>query len=253
LGVISGTGGAATATFVVQVDSPLTNALTISNSAVLDIAETPGLSQTNVVMHLVQSTTDITVTKSAVPSSGSLVSPGDTITYTLVAANTGSQLATGVLMTDTLPAEVNVVNVTGTKAPAPTVAGNQVTWNIGTLTTDELVTATIEVTITTPLTSGTIITNQGQLLTAQTGLSATNFVTHTVISTPALTLSKSASPPSGSGVSPASTITYTVAVTNSGNGPATGFQITDTLPVSTSLVVVIPGRAAGFKERTLSI
>lgn len=236
LGVISGAGGVATATFVVQVDSPLTNALTISNSAVLDIAETVGLSQTNVVTHLVQSSTDITVTKSALPASGSLVSPGDIMTYTLVATNSGAQLATGVLMTDTLPAEVNVVNVTGSKVPAPVVVGGQLTWNIGTLTTNEVVTATVEVTVTTPLTSGIIIINQGQLLTAQTGLSTTNVVTHTVISTPTLTLSKSSSPASGSTVAPATTITYTIAVTNSGNGPATSFQITDTLPVSASLV-----------------
>ncbi|MBN1994895.1 MAG: DUF11 domain-containing protein [Anaerolineae bacterium] len=255
LGTISGGGGSAGVTFAVQVDQPLTNSLIISNSAWLDIAETTGLSQTNVVTHLVQSSTDITFTKSANPPSGNVVAPGDTITYTLVAANTGAQMATGVALTDTLPADVNVVNYAGSKG-VPVVMGNLFTWNIGTLTANETVTATISVTVTTPLTSGTILSNQGELLTAQTGLSTTNFVTHTVISTPTLTLSKLATPPHGSIVGPTETITYTLIVTNSGNGPATSFQITDTVPLSTNLVGGVsatPGFAVATATNVITV
>ncbi len=230
-------GAAGTLTMTVLVNIPLPNGTVLTNTGHIFDANS-GVPASSTVTTTVTSHSDITFTKSANPSSGSLVSPGETITYTLVAANTGSQMATGVVLTDTLPVEVNSVNATGSKAPAPVLAGNLLTWNIGPLTTNETVTATIQVTVTTPLTSGLIIANQGQLFTAQTGISTTNTVTHSVISTPTLTLNKSVVPASGSGVSPGQTITYTLTITNSGSGPATNFQITDTVPVSANLVSV---------------
>ena len=54
--------------------------------------------------------------------------PGQEFSYEITVANTGSDTAEGVVITDTLPAEVSVVDVTANGV----VSGNTVTWSIGT-------------------------------------------------------------------------------------------------------------------------
>jgi len=51
---------------------------------------------------------------------------GDELLYTLRYENTGNQTATGVILTDTLPANVTVID-----AGTATVAGGMVVWNVG--------------------------------------------------------------------------------------------------------------------------
>jgi len=54
---------------------------------------------------------------------------GQNITYTVSFSNANSNAVSGVILTDTLPANVSFVSATGN----PTVTGNAITWNIGTL------------------------------------------------------------------------------------------------------------------------
>src|SRR5258707_5832663 len=57
------------------------------------------------------------------------VAAGGNITYTLSYSNTGNQNATGVVITDTIPANTSFVSATG----GGTLAAGAVTWNIGAL------------------------------------------------------------------------------------------------------------------------
>ncbi|HEX4954878.1 MAG TPA: DUF11 domain-containing protein [Thermoanaerobaculia bacterium] len=69
---------------------------------------------------------DLALTKSAAPPN---VSPGDNVVYTLTVSNNGPGGATGVVVTDSLPAQVTYVsNDCGAGFASPTV-----TWNVGAL------------------------------------------------------------------------------------------------------------------------
>jgi uncharacterized repeat protein (TIGR01451 family) len=262
-GFLAGAGGVVSNTFVVTVNVPLPDLTVITNVYEVSFDQAPGvvftnsstLSPTNVVTHLIRSAPLVTATKTAIPPDGSVVAPGDRITYTLTITNSGSANATNTVLTDTIPQFTQYV--AGSASPAP-LSTNPPVWNLGIIPgLGGVVSATFAVQVNTPLTSGLIISNSAVLDIAETtGLSSTNFVTHTVVSTPVLSLDKSADPPGGSGVFPGQTITYTIAVTNSGNGPATGFQITDTAPAEVNLVTiagVTPGFSAISGTNTITV
>jgi uncharacterized repeat protein (TIGR01451 family) len=141
----------------------------------------------NLVTHLVQSAPNLTITKTADPPHGSPVVPGQLITYTLAVTNTGDDVAYGVVVTDVVPLYTGYAfgnSATGTI----TQTGGVITWTIGTLTVDRPVTATIGVTVTTPLTNGLIISNTGYVSrTGTTVITPSNTVTHVVVSSPAVT------------------------------------------------------------------
>lgn len=80
---------------------------------------------------------DIQVTKTA---SEAQVYPGKVFTYTLKAFNRTGSLLTGVVITDALPAELSYVANSASNGGSE--AGGIVTWNVGTLQVDEVVTRT---------------------------------------------------------------------------------------------------------------
>jgi uncharacterized repeat protein (TIGR01451 family) len=89
---------------------------------------------------------DLSITKSASPITGTAGLP---LTYSLVVRNFGPSTATGVAVTDTLPANVQFVSATG-----GTCSGtSSVVCNLGSLLANGVTTTTITV---LPLSSGTI-------------------------------------------------------------------------------------------------
>ena len=71
---------------------------------------------------------------------------GENFTYTLTVTNNGPATATGVVVTDTLPAAVTYVSAT----PAPaSVSGQMLTWNVGSLAVGASTTITVTVNATT--------------------------------------------------------------------------------------------------------
>jgi len=101
---------------------------------------------------------DLSITKSAAPSP---VVSGNRLTYTLTATNNGPQDATGVTLTDPLPANVHFNSVTSSQGtcsrssttnPAP--KGGTVTCKLGDLANGAKASITIVVTATTPGTLG---------------------------------------------------------------------------------------------------
>ncbi len=173
---------------------------------------------------------DLAIVKSAVPNP---VVAGNTLTYALVASNNGPSNATGVTITDTLPAGVTYASASSSQGTV-SQAGGTVTVNVGGLANGATATATILVTMN-PGTRGTI-TNTAVVTGNEPdpNLANNTSTASTQVNLLAdLAIVKSASPSpaiAGNG------LTYALSATNNGPSNATGVTITDTLPAGVTYV-----------------
>ncbi|WP_449468052.1 isopeptide-forming domain-containing fimbrial protein [Stenotrophomonas humi] len=160
----------------------------------------------------------ITVNKSVNPGSGTTVSVGDTLTYTLTVTVTNAITTQPEMLVDTLGAGLTV----GTLPAGCTVSGQVITCTlatgaaIGTHTFEY--TATVDATATTSV-SNSVVPSTGTCLTCTT----TNLVT------PEITVNKSVNPGSGTAVSVGDTLTYTLTVTVSNAATTQPEILVDTL------------------------
>ncbi len=99
---------------------------TLVNTALLD-AHQEVMTQTLFSTQVVNQGAILHVTKAASAQTAHL---GDALVYTLHYANDGNQTATGVVLTDTLPSGLTVINL---NPPANSTANQQAVWNLGTL------------------------------------------------------------------------------------------------------------------------
>jgi uncharacterized repeat protein (TIGR01451 family) len=83
------------------------------------------------------------VKSSDAPSGG--IESGESFSYTITVTNTGSATAQDVVVTDSVPAGLTIVDVDG---PGCSSSGNNVTCNVGDLASGESATITITVTAT---------------------------------------------------------------------------------------------------------
>jgi uncharacterized repeat protein (TIGR01451 family) len=227
---------AATVTFAVTVTSPLIDGTRIANTATLTSTE-------------VSTPTTATVTDSVsvmpllalrkVSAYAPPLHPGDRITYTIVARNSGNANATGGVIRDPLPAHTQFVggslaldppNTDGTLGTGPPDLVRDLTLVAG----EDAVTITFAVTVTSPLTDGTRIANTVTLTSTEVSTPTTATVTDIVSAMPLLALRKVSAytPP----LHPGDRITYTIVARNSGNANATGGVIRDPLPAHTQFV-----------------
>ncbi|MCL4367776.1 MAG: Ig-like domain-containing protein, partial [Actinobacteria bacterium] len=159
---------------------------------------------------------------------------GAEATYRLQYGNSASDAATNVVLTDTLPEGMTFVRSTG--VVSPTVAGNDVVWNLRTLPgySSDNVYLTVFVTDSLPL--GTVLTNTAVISASNDSYLPDNrsSAAHSLnAATRDLYVQKwlsGGSPLSGT------TITYTIYYQNYGNAAAQDVVITDTLPPSVTLV-----------------
>ncbi|MBN1219535.1 MAG: DUF11 domain-containing protein [Anaerolineae bacterium] len=227
-----------TMTVVVTVSNVPTG--TVFTNTAQAIANTLAVQDSLPVTHVVTSTIPITsnlvITKTTTPPSGSWVVPGGRITYTITVLNTGAGAENNVVVSDPLDANVTLVASSTTTGTISNL--NPVRVTIPTLGGGQRMTVTLGVTVTGQY-SGTIITNQASVTSTQTPLpQVSGVVTHVISSSltlPSLGFAKSAMPPSGTWVNPGDTITYTIVVSNSG-GAVTDVVITDTLPAGVGYV-----------------
>ena len=113
---------------------------------------------------------DVGITKTASPTTVTL---GGTLTYTLTVTNNGPDVASGVSVTDTLPAGVTFNSATPSQGTATQVGGS-VTASLGTLASGASATITIIVTpSTTNATAGTV-TNTATVSVNEADTDATN-------------------------------------------------------------------------------
>ncbi|MDX2005369.1 MAG: DUF11 domain-containing protein, partial [Meiothermus sp.] len=184
---------------------------------------------------------DLGVIKSAgVPQ----VETGRNAVFTLTVGNTGPDAATGVTLTDTLPAGLEFVSA----SPAATRSGNTLTWNLGNLAKDERRTLTLEVRGQTPgrqLNTASVRGNERDPNPNNNRDQATLEVVAPPPPPPPpappapiidLAVSKSVTP---GRVELGQEASFTLTVSNSGDN-ATGVVLTDTLPAGLEFVSASP-------------
>ena len=118
-------------------------------------------------VRLTPATADVEIAKYARPDP---VAPGGTLTYTIQVQNNGPSSATGVTVTDTLPASVTFVSSITTLGSCS--GTGPVTCNLGTMTAGQ--TATITINVTAPLTGGLVGANSATVTTTSTDPAGSN-------------------------------------------------------------------------------
>ncbi|QIM17826.1 DUF11 domain-containing protein [Leucobacter coleopterorum] len=202
----------------------------------------PGCTTTHPVDPL---TPGLKVSKSADPVSGTAVKRGDTVTYSVVAENTGETALENVKVTDDLSdvfddADIVSGSLTASAGAAPSVSGNTLLWS-GDLAQGAKVTLTYQVKVKTDSIAAATLLNHvvgaGEVpggpevpSNCVDGTEPGCTTTHPVDPlTPGLKVSKSADPATGTTVKRGDTVTYSVVAENTGDAALTGVQVTDDL------------------------
>jgi uncharacterized repeat protein (TIGR01451 family) len=178
--------------------------------------------------------------------------PGDALTYAVRISNPGSVAATGLVLTDVLPFDVNYVS--GTAKPAETSrAGQTLVWTgLGSIPPGGTAAITIPVTVAPKVPNGTILSNTATMQYENPAghvfpsLAATDTTT---VNAPVLSISKSDRPDP---VLAGRLITYTLHCANSGPAPAANVRISDTVPLSTTYHTCTGGSTCGVSNGVVS-
>jgi uncharacterized repeat protein (TIGR01451 family) len=219
-------GASATVSIQVQpvaVGSPVNTATATAN----ETDPVPANNSASVTVQIL-ATADVALTKTAQPNP---VNAGSPLIYTLTVTNNGPSPATGVKITDTLPAGA----IFASASPACT-GTTTITCTFATLAVNASATATITV---TPTGSGTLTNTANASANEFDPVATNNTASAGVTVTPIadLALTKTASPsPAGIG----NNLTYTLTVTNNGPSPGTGVTLTDTVPTGVTFVSATP-------------
>ncbi|UYX54031.1 cell surface protein [Bacillus thuringiensis] len=237
-------GSTATITINVLVTNipsinPISNSSSIQFQHIVDPSQ-PAITQTtssNTVTTTINSAI-LTTTKSA---DKSIVSVGDTITYTTTITNTGNTPATNITFTSAIPASTtfipNSVTINGVQQLGAQPALGV---NIPNIAPGETVTVTFQVNVISVPSSSSIMGNDTILYSYTVnpnGAPATTSTSTNIVTTPVLdamiTMVKSVDQTL---VTLGDPITYTTILTNSGNTTATNITFTDLIPDGTTFI-----------------
>jgi len=164
--------------------------------------------------------------------SSTVSSPGDTLTYVIEYKNTGNSTATGVFITNPLPALTGVIP--GTITNNGTIINNSIVWYIGDLQPQQQGSVSFSVTISPVAEYGSIITNNVSISSNQQGsIFAIPVSTLIAEGAASISITKNAS---SSTIIAGNNITYTIELENSGACPLTGVVVKDLLPEGTNFV-----------------
>jgi uncharacterized repeat protein (TIGR01451 family) len=217
-----------TATFQVQVAVPLTNGLTMTNTACVTATNwiTPTCDDASVQ---VVSGHVLSVTKSA---QAHVVLAGAPLTYTIAWGLSGNEPAQDVTISDTVPANTTLI----TASLPVTVNGALLTWPLGTVLPPASGVVTLVVQVNGGLPPGTMLTN-AVIITDTSGVTDTSTITTPVTIGADLAIFKSDEPDP---VIPGTLLTYTLVAVNLGPTDAVGVVVTDTLPPQVTFVSATP-------------
>ncbi|MEZ4870007.1 MAG: DUF4347 domain-containing protein [Caldilineaceae bacterium] len=234
-------GQTATVTLYALVDAGVAEGTVLTNTASVFSTSIENDLSDNEDSAVVTVTTvaDLTVTKSG----STTAAIGGDISYLLLLENSGPATANGVVVSDTLPAELQDATVTSRDLSANSCAidtNNLLTCTIDTLRVGEIVAIDIDATVAAT-TTASAITNT-VLVTSTNDLSGTtDSHTTTLVTAANLTLVKDATATVYAG----ETITYTLTVYNAGPSAAQEVVVTDTLPSGVTLVSATGGDGCG--------
>lgn len=242
-GVTVAVGTPTVLTVVVTVDDPATAGRdSVTNTVTVTDAEgTPPGGVTATDTDTLTAAPDLVVTKT---NGVSVLDPGDPVTYTVTVRNVGNQDATGVVVTDVLPAALDRSAGAVTLSPAGSYAPSTgtATWAVGDLAAGSQLVLTLSTTVRDPLPAGTT-TVANTARAADDGSNgpdptpsdnqATDVDPVGPNAVPDLAVTKD----DGVGTTtPGAVLAYTVTATNLGPADAADVVVTDTLPPATTVV-----------------
>ena len=181
--------------------------------------------------------------KSVVDLNGGDIKSGDILEYTIDVINTGNLDATGIRVTDNIANDVNTFSIISTPVgsidsslPAPDGANGNgfldvINLSVAAGNTESIV---YQTTIDLGLPAGTSIDNSMVVLPPPEGGPGGFDTESVVVSSPNLTIEKTASQASILINSP---VTYSIVVTNNGNSASDNATIVDTIPLGMNYVV----------------
>ncbi|MCG8463210.1 MAG: DUF11 domain-containing protein, partial [Holophagales bacterium] len=242
-------GGGGSASFAVTVDDPLAagvsevqNAVTIADDGSNGPDQDPG-NNDDQDQTPVDAAPDLAVTKD---DGGQTATPGDTISYTIAYENLGSQDATGVVLTETVPAHSSSgVNPGWELGPVGSgvacdsqPAGSLCVFAVGGLAAGGSGVASFEVVVDDPLAAG-VTSIDNTVTIADDGANGPDEDPSNnddqdqtpVDAVPDLALVKD---DGGQTAMPGDTVTYLLTYSNVGDQGATGVVITETVPTHTT-------------------
>ncbi|MDM8363612.1 DUF7507 domain-containing protein [Bacillus thuringiensis] len=219
--------------------NPISNSSSVQFAHVVDPSQ-PAVSQTN-VSNAVSTTINSAILTTQKSADKSIVSVGDTITYTTTITNTGNTAATNITFTSAIPASTtfipNSVTINGVQQSGAQPALGV---NIPNIAPGETVTVTFQVNVISVPPSSSIMGNDTILYSytvdpnsaPATTSTSTNIATNPVLDA-MITMVKSVDQTL---VTLGDTITYTTILTNSGNTNATNITFTDLIPDGTTFI-----------------
>lgn len=189
----------------------------------------------------VEAAPDLTITKS---NSSSTMLAGQTVTYELEVRNVGDRGASGVTVVDTLPAEVTFVSASDGGVHDPD--DGTVTWDLGVMEPNAGRDLSVTVTALDPLPPGTVsVINSVEV--GDDGLNGVdpnpddNTATDTDVTGADLVVGKRLE---AAALTPGSSMTYSITVTNRGPETVTEMTLDDTLPAGLVLPEFSPSEGS---------
>jgi uncharacterized repeat protein (TIGR01451 family) len=238
-------GSAVTIEFLVTVDSPLpAGVVEVANQATIQAANAatlftddpgePGAQDPTLTPVVAQP--DLSLAKS---DGGASVAPGGTVAYLLAWSNEGNQAATGVALSETVPANTTFApgaSTAGWVCVPDNGAGSLCTLAVGALAGGASGSATFAVTLATPVPAGLDeVSNTASI--ADDGANGADpdpadnsaMDTTPVDAAPDLTLAKS---DGGASTIPGGIVVWALDYANAGNQGATGVALAETVPAN---------------------
>jgi uncharacterized repeat protein (TIGR01451 family) len=235
-GTVAGGGGTGSVVFAVTVDNPLPAGVTQVSNAVTtsypcstgSCTSPPGTDDTPVT-----AAPDLTVSKT---DGGTSTTPGGVVTYVISYSNVGDQGATGVVLTETVPA--NSTFNAGASTAGWSCVASTCTLAIGTVAAGAGGTANFAVTVDNPVGAGVtqldntvVVADDGDNGPDPTPANNTGTDSTPIVAAPDLNVAKT---DGGVTTTPGGTVAYTITYNNTGNIDATNVVLTETIPTNTS-------------------